>query len=466
MDYADHVLSGRRAQSTPVSLTTGTGYSVFKSLVIPSIANARKEVILATCFWAPSATRDGVRDALVALSNRALETSCRITVRICFSSSSLARNMLWPTPKDGQNYSPTQWAKLLGLSGPADVRGLDLAVTRKFFWPFGIIHSKYVIVDRKLAIFPSCNVSWERWFEVAVAIKGPVVQDLIVFHKSFWRPPPPSPTGRSTLVPIGECERREGEGDDEEEDHGDSDDDENVGAQLNPGSSTASSTLNLDPSPTVLLPSPHKTSLLPFWCRPRALVGQCPCMTIPSSSASEYSQTPLLCTTHHLLSTARSSITMLTPNLTEPTVLDAIREALRRGVGVRVWTNRNLMTAEQMVTAGTTTPACVRNLRRTSRGVRGQLDVRFFDDHVQRDTAATTSTSTTKTTPGVIPPGGRETTPVKLHAKVTIVDDDKILLGSGNMDAASWRTSQELGVLIESRAVIERFKKEWKHGGL
>ncbi len=34
------------------------------------------------------------------------------------------------------------------------------------------------------------------------------------------------------------------------------------------------------------------------------------------------------------------------------------------------------------------------------------------------------------------------------------------------MDAASWKTSQELGVLIESRAVAEEFKKLWKYDKL
>lgn len=32
------------------------------------------------------------------------------------------------------------------------------------------------------------------------------------------------------------------------------------------------------------------------------------------------------------------------------------------------------------------------------------------------------------------------------HLKLTIVDDEIVVLGSGNMDRASWVTSQELGV--------------------
>lgn len=446
-------------KSTVVSLTTGTGHEVFESLVIPHIERARNEVILATCFWAPSTTRDSVRDALVALSNQAvMENRTKITVRICFSSSSLARNMLLPTPKGGEIYGPTKWKQKLGLPDPEELPGLDLVVTRKFFWPFGIIHSKYVVVDRKLAIFPSCNVSWEPWFEVGVATRGRVVDELMAFHQSFWSStsstgPPTSISGStsgssssssSTTTSIGQG--HDGPGDHEHDGDGD-DHNESIDSAAR----------------TILLPSPHRSTLIPFWCRPSSLLSRkCSCIPIPSSAtaaSSSCSKTPLLQTTHHLLSTARSSITILTPNLTEPAVLGLLSDALHRGVRVLVWTNRRLMTTEQIVTAGTTTPTCVRRLKKMSHGSRGELMVHYFDDH-QREATTTTPSSGDRR-------DNHSTTPVKLHAKVTIVDDSKLLLGSCNMDAASWRTSQELGVLIQSKTVIERFNKEWnKYGGI
>lgn len=40
--------------------------------------------------------------------------------------------------------------------------------------------------------------------------------------------------------------------------------------------------------------------------------------------------------------------------------------------------------------------------------------------------------------------------PVKCHLKMTVVDDEIMVLGSGNMDRASWFTSQELGVALLS----------------
>lgn len=45
--------------------------------------------------------------------------------------------------------------------------------------------------------------------------------------------------------------------------------------------------------------------------------------------------------------------------------------------------------------------------------------------------------------------------PVKSHLKLTVVDDEITVLGSGNMDRASWFTSQELGVALLSKEVTE-----------
>lgn len=41
------------------------------------------------------------------------------------------------------------------------------------------------------------------------------------------------------------------------------------------------------------------------------------------------------------------------------------------------------------------------------------------------------------------------------HLKLTIVDDSWTVLGSGNMDRASWYTSQELGVAWYSSSLAE-----------
>ena len=44
---------------------------------------------------------------------------------------------------------------------------------------------------------------------------------------------------------------------------------------------------------------------------------------------------------------------------------------------------------------------------------------------------------------------------VKCHVKCTVVDGEVVVLGSGNMDRASWYTSQELGIALFGREVVE-----------
>ncbi|KAK5065018.1 hypothetical protein LTR84_000853 [Exophiala bonariae] len=387
--------------STPLSLVVGTGFSVYKNSIIPAIKAAQKEVILVTCFWAKSETLTLINDALRHLSEKASASFSKISY--------------------GQNYPPATWSKL-GLPQQDELPGLNITIKRKFFWPLGIIHSKYVIVDREIAVFPSCNVSWERWFEVAVSVCGPAVEDLLSFHMDFWDRGRPFPSMQSSPQQL------------------------NIGALVHQGPAVAVfSHLHVD---TTLLPSPHTPSYLPNHLHPRSMLGNLPCFPgIPHSFPS----TPLLSKTHHLLFTAKSSIIMLTPNLTEPVVINDLVQAMERGVDVHIWTNRKLMTMEQIVTAGTTTPRCVRNLAQRTRGYRGSLTTQFFDDVLGAQR---------------VQEHAKELTPIKLHSKVTIVDGAKILLGSGNMDAASWKTSQELGIFFESKDLVDEFKKLWNYGPL
>jgi len=54
--------------------------------------------------------------------------------------------------------------------------------------------------------------------------------------------------------------------------------------------------------------------------------------------------------------------------------------------------------------------------------------------------------------------------PVKSHLKCVIVDEEITVLGSGNMDRASWFTSQELGVAFLSSDIARGIKRCVKEG--
>ncbi len=118
------------------------------------------------------------------------------------------------------------------------------------------------------------------------------------------------------------------------------------------------------------------------------------------------------------------------------------------------------MLLEQIVTAGTVTEICVWRL---VRGYRRLLRRRTGDEESGRkpvgrlrigyyrplsDLRKHTSPSSGS---GHGTAEGDSDEPVKSHLKLTVVDGYVTVLGSGNMDRASWYTSQELGVAFLSR---------------
>ena len=119
------------------------------------------------------------------------------------------------------------------------------------------------------------------------------------------------------------------------------------------------------------------------------------------------------------------------------------------------------MMLEQLVTAGTITEYEIWKLRRRYK--------KLLQSH-ERSTPDDLEAQRPK--PGVLTIGyfrptreGRVgTEPLKSHLKLTIVDGEVVVLGSGNMDRASWYTSQELGVAFVSREVAALVRESVESG--
>ncbi|KAG4025998.1 hypothetical protein MFRU_046g00040 [Monilinia fructicola] len=170
---------------------------------------------------------------------------------------------------------------------------------------------------------------------------------------------------------------------------------------------------------------------------------------------------------------AKSSITMYTPNLTYTPLINALFEALTRGINVRITVSKKLMILEQIATAGTITEWEIWKMRRRYRKLRtrlrkkmgdleagnsrvGNLDIIYFDSAnvlVNDGNDANVRSAGTVHVAADLESIRKDSRPVKLHLKMTIIDDEITVLGSGNMDRASWVTSQELGVAIFSEQV-------------
>ncbi|KAI9813581.1 MAG: hypothetical protein M1827_003650 [Pycnora praestabilis] len=408
-------------ESTIESFSIGSGVSVL-STIHPAIEAAEHEVLIVTCFWAASPSLNSLATTLKRLSKRHALRKQRIRIRINLSSLSLFQKLFHTSSLSGHIYPPETWATEFGLPPLEELQGLDLQIKSIFVRPFSVMHPKFIVIDRKYVWVPSCNFSWETWFEGAVKLKGPIVSSYVEFWKKFW--------GRDDLpaLDVNDTASR----------HAMAPSELITTDYAQDSSSTDLSTSNAlfttPPITTIFLPSPHHSS--PNF------------HAIPWQSPAPPPPTPLNLFLLHLFSTASSQIYIQTPNLTSPPVLSAILSALERGVDVSILTNRRMMMLEQLLTAGTLTEICVYHLRRRYRHLvdrkadvhdveaakrLGKLTIRYYRPRRQR---------------GEEIKGGE---PVKSHLKLTVVDKETMVLGSGNMDRASWYTSQEVGVAFISK---------------
>lgn len=442
-DQVDSLVTTSCARSFEV----GTGASIYTNSLLPAISQAQHEVIFVTCFWAPSSTLTALKDTLEQLARARSQLIAEggpdgaldpLRIRICFSSRSLFQKLFHTSSEDGYTYPPDTWPTLLNLPSQdiLEAAAIDLRVKTLFFVPFSIMHPKFLIVDRQRAWFPSCNVSWEPWFEGCLEVTGDIVTRLLGFYQRVWDrnldlTSPPGPESQPRLP-----QARQG--------------------KLNPLGLTSIqsparrfSSLGDEMTPTILLPSAHHRN-------PRFSI-------LPWASNPQPPATPLNVALMRLLEMAQHSIYMYTPNLSCGAVIDSIIEALGRGVHVTVVTSKSLMWLEQLVTSGTTSYFTIRSLIRRYRKMLQAEDGRVAA-HGNGEAAGFESTGNLE---AAVPRLGRLRItyfrgdpdnvrgrvleePVNSHLKLTIVDGQYTVLGSGNMDRPSWFTSQELGILLFS----------------
>jgi phosphatidylserine/phosphatidylglycerophosphate/cardiolipin synthase-like enzyme len=423
-NYYSHQPESLRTESHVGAFIVGNGEDIFTHIQ-RSIESAQTEVVLVTCFWAHSPSLQKVAESLRSLSNKVVESGRpKVRVFIGFSSLSIFQKLFQTSSLQGRNYSPTEWPSKLGLPYESELPGLDIQIKSIFVRPFSVMHPKFVIIDRKLAWLPSCNVSWESWFEGCVSLSGPVVQQFVDFWRHFWLRETSSfgdANGFAQNVPESETLGN---------------------PELQASSFGAAHSLisfdDLSPVYSLFLPSPHRMN--PNF-RPW-----------PWIQAHPPPPTPLNIFLISLLEACSSTIYMQTPNLTAPPVLTAILTALSRGVDVQIVTSERLMILEQLGTAGTTTSSCVKKL--IKRYKRLLLSPRIIDEEM----ALQQRVGNLKIEYFRPFSEWKEGEPVQSHLKLTIADDQWTVLGSGNMDRASWYTSQELGVAFHSQDMAREIK--------
>ncbi|KAJ3499696.1 hypothetical protein NLG97_g153 [Lecanicillium saksenae] len=438
--YSSTTLEPLITTSTPTELHVGTGHTIYERALLPAIRNAKRSVHLVTCFWADSPTANSIRATLFELAaSRASQSDLpTLHITIGFSSRGLFQKLFHTSSRDGYVYPPSEW-KALKLPDQQTLQSgsIELTVKTLFFTPLSVMHPKYLIVDEAEAWVPSCNVSWEKWFEGCVELHGGAVQSLLTFHERVWG----LGTSESNVASMDRTQHaqvvvdRPATGSLSGNTHASL-----IGA-TGDMSPTQSAKLALEaPVPTILLPSSHHRnpgfSWIPFFRKPNAPM------------------TPLNAALLTLFANAQNSIVLVTPNVTSKPVIKALLAALIRGVSVEIRTNESMMLIEQLATCGTTTSRCMNKLMKEYTKLAsehssqaqadpeaqphplGKLDIFYYQHRAERE--------------------GQPDEPVVSHFKMTMVDDTYLVLGSGNMDRASWWTSQELGILFYVPGFAER----------
>lgn len=436
------------------SFSIGTGASLYAQRLLPAMLAAEHEIILVTCYWARSKTLTGICRALEELARRRLSQAGgtheaqpppALRVRICFSSRSFFQKLLHTPSRDGYTYPASAWRATLGLPDSAllAAAGIDLVVRSLFFLPFSVMHPKFLVVDRRRAFVPSCNVSWEPWLEACLElVRGPPdgdgedpINGLMEFYRGVWerdldleQPFPNSTPASQSQV------------------------DDDDAQELITSPADVSISLSHIPIPATAvkwLPSPHNRNprFRPF----------------PWQQDPPAPDTPLNSTLLQLFAEARRDIYLQTPNLTAPPAITAVLDALARGVDVTIVTGRRMMVWEQILTAGTTAERCIGKLIAQHRRLCESAKTNGRDQSLSTQPGGNGSTVDVEAQ--VLPPGAlrvsyfrpsagsaAEEEPVQSHVKMSIFDGENTVLGSGNMDRASWFTSQELGILIRNAA--------------
>ena len=360
-----------------------------------------------------------------------------------------------------------------------------MTVTSFFWLPFSVMHPKFVVVDREFVALPSCNVSWEEWFEGCVVMTDGDGDGNNHGYGEFYR--------KYSSGIVEKFVRYAGEGwDMDVNDWGGKMLDGKVNGSMDSSDQSLECdilhsmktsaddknghdksrvrtpelplniALDVDNIQTVFLPSSHHVNPRFRLCRRRKSYHLPPMTALNTFFITAFSF-------------VSSSIYMQTPNLTCRTVLEGLLDALGRGVDVTIVTSERLMVLEQLVTAKRTTKRCVRELvegyekvtkrilsrisrareERLEEGLLvhgnvkiGALKIMFFrslDDP---------SASSTSSRVGIA--RGQEPNPIQSHLKLTIFDRETVVLGSGNMDRASWYTSRELDVAFASEKMAAR----------
>ena len=146
------------------------------------IARAQKEVFLATNYWQSSDASTLITNALKELSRRAGERGEKAIVKIIYDRGQAKQVIDNHQIVGVEEYT----GKNVRLPHPDELPHVDLQVVNYHRPVFGTFHSKYMVVDRKIAILSSNNIQDNDNLEMMTHIEGPIVDSFYDMSLCSW----------------------------------------------------------------------------------------------------------------------------------------------------------------------------------------------------------------------------------------------------------------------------------------
>ncbi|GFF28185.1 2-methylcitrate dehydratase [Aspergillus lentulus] len=454
------------------------------------IARAEKEVFLGTNFWIYSDASTLVTNAFRELSRRAGERGSKVVVKVLYDRGN--PQQLWD---NHLSVGEKQYADPNGkvrLPPSSEIPNIDLQVTNYHRPIFGTFHAKFMVIDRRIALLQSSNVQDNDNLEMMVHVEGPIVDSfydtaLISWGKAFRTSLPmlSSPAASADIPSISAQHSQSGSNEDlrsplpehtSQDPHYDCDvqhEAQRVNNTIRPRageSKTQAVTRHLNTTiqrdttgdgpdsdqeppmrPYVTLP-PHK----PF---PMALVNREPWGgkflywylrkngTANNTSAPNHTSiyTPQNSAFLSAFKNAKHSIFIQTPNMNAEPILEALLDAVRRGVTVTCYLCLGYNDAGQLLPFQNGTNEMIANrLYRSLHTDQERSRLRIYN-YVGKDQTKPIHNKYKKRS---------------CHIKLMIIDERVAIQGNGNLDTQSFYHSQEVNLLLDSPLVCRAWLEQ------
>jgi phosphatidylserine/phosphatidylglycerophosphate/cardiolipin synthase-like enzyme len=380
------------------------------------ILEAQREVLLATNAWELSSSSEKISSAIQELNRRAGREGRLVVFKLLLDAADI-ENLIHP------HYykKPSKWREM-GLPDQESIQNINMEVINYHRAPLGTFHSKFMIVDRRIALVNSNNVNLRSNVEMMCHFEGDIVNSLYDTFLISWEKSLPPPGLPCLSTPAEQPLWNE-----------------------IPGPPPQSINQRLNSMKKTDLTFESDDDFIPFYQHkihdpvPMALVNRPPYQLPGHRNVNNPQNAAWLAA----LKYANESVLIQSPVLNAKPIIDAIIEACKRDVVVTVYASLgfNDLSEGKVPFQGGTNEHVVKKMMKKLDKCDKAHNLKYHWYTAKDQNAPIWFLKQYR----------------NCHVKFLQVDNQVAIVGSGNQDTQSWYHSQEVNVMIDSPQIV----KEW-----